>query len=107
MIVWGLVLHSLTIAVLFGGLGVSADFARRIAAWKEIALAILLIAVVIRAASHRRSRVTVVGSDMVVAGLIVTAFCYLVATNPIFQAHLPPTSQFLGFRDAALFLFVY
>lgn len=104
---WGLVLHSLAMAVMFGALGLDIDIARRVAAWKEIVLALLLVAVVVRAYLRATPGSPLATPDLLVGGLVATTLAYLVAANPIFGAGLPEASQWLGFRDAAYFLLAY
>jgi hypothetical protein len=45
---WGLVFHSLQIAVLFGALGFSENAARMIAARKEVCLFLQILVVILR-----------------------------------------------------------
>jgi hypothetical protein len=104
---WALVLHSLAMAVLFGALGVDIQIARSVAAWKEIVLALLLAAVIVRAHVRTTPGSVIATPDLLVGALVATALAYLVAGNTIFRAGLPEASQWLGFRDAAYFLLAY
>lgn len=107
MFAWGLVLHSLALAVLFGALGLDMQMARMIAAWKEVVLLLLLLAVCIRAGARQTPGSVIAPPDLLVAALIATAIAYFVAANNIFHAGLPQGSQSLGFRDAVYFMLAY
>ena len=50
---WGLPFHSLLVAFLFGGLGMSAPTVRALAAWKELAVIGLILIVIVRAVWSR------------------------------------------------------
>ena len=54
---WGLAFHSLVMAILFGWFGLPEGIVRAIAAWKEIALAGLLLLVILRSLSGHGPRV--------------------------------------------------
>lgn len=94
-------------AVLFGALGLDMQLVRVIAAWKEILLLILLVAICVRAGVRRSPGGAIAAPDFLIGALVATALAYLVAANTIFRAGLPQSSQLLGFRDAVYFLLAY
>ncbi len=104
---WGLPFHSLIVAVLFGGLGLSAEFVRGFAAWKEVTVLLLLALVIVRAATGRGPRVAVSWIDLAVTSLLVIAFAFLVAGRSLLQIELPPGAELYGIRDIAFFLLLY
>lgn len=104
---WGLAFHSLLIAVLFGLIGLPEHTVRTIAAWKEIAVVVLLAAVVLRSFLGRGPHVRVASVDLFVAALIGTALIYLVGENVWLDARLPLNVELLGFRQTVFFLLMY
>ena len=107
VLAWGLAFHSLVMAVLFGPLGLPAALVRRIAAWKEVTLVILLVVVVLRALSGRGPRVSLSWTDLWIGGLISTALIYFVSANLWLGTNLPLDAQLLGFRQAVYFMLIY
>jgi hypothetical protein len=104
---WGLVFHSLVMAALFGGLGVPVEVVRAIAAWKEFALAVLVLVVIIRAVTGRGTENVVTWPDLWIGGLITTAILFLLTENLWLRFNLPRAAEFLGIRDAVYFLLAY
>ncbi|HEY0241802.1 MAG TPA: hypothetical protein VGC52_04000, partial [Gemmatimonadaceae bacterium] len=104
---WGLPFHSLLVAVLFGGLGLSAGMVRGIAAWKEIVVLGLIALVLLRAASGRGPRVAVSWIDLAVSSLLVIAFAFFVGSKSLFRIELPAGAELYGLRDIAFFFLLY
>jgi len=104
---WGLVFHSLIITALFGWFGLSVDTVRGIAAWKETALVVFLVIVMIRAVTGRGPSTTLAWPDMWIGGLMVTAILFLLTENLWLRFNLPPAAEFLGLRDAVYFMLLY
>lgn len=107
VLAWGLVFHSLVMAILFGPLGLPASTVRIIAAWKEVALMILLVVVIMRAILGRGPGVSLSWTDLWIGGLVSTALIYFVSANLWLQANLPLDAQLLGFRQAVYFMLIY
>jgi hypothetical protein len=108
LFLWILPFHSLIIAVLFGYFGLSAGFARTIAAWKEAAIVGLLFWVMIRSLSGRgRQTAAVIAPDFAVASLIILALVSMVVADPLFHAGIPVGAELYGFRDGFFFLLLY
>ncbi len=107
MFAWGLVFHSLIITVLFGWLGLPENTVRTIAAWKEAGLAILLIAIIIRAATGHGQKAPIAWPDIWIGGLMTTAVLFLLTENLWLGFDLPPGAGFLGIRDSVYFMFAY
>ena len=104
---WGLPFHSLLVAVLFGGLGFSAAAVRGIAAWKEIAVAGMILIVMLRAASGRGPRVSVSWIDIAVSALLVIAGAFFIGGKVLLRIELPPGAELYGLRDISFFLLLY
>ena len=104
---WGLPFHSLLVAILFGGLGLSATTARSLAAWKEIAVIGLVIFVMLRAATGRGPRVSISWIDLAVASLLTIAGGFFIAGKALLRIELPPGAELYGLRDIAFFLLLY
>jgi len=104
---WGLPFHSLLVAALFGGFGFSAAAVRGIAAWKEIAVAAMLLIVMLRAASGRGPRVSVSWIDIAVSALLVIAGAFFIGGKVLLRIELPPGAELYGLRDIAFFLLLY
>ncbi len=104
---WGLPFHSLLVAILFGGLGLSATTARGIAAWKEIAVIGLVILVMLRAATGRGPRVSISWIDLAVASLLTIAGAFFIGGKALLQIELPPGAELYGLRDIGFFLLLY
>jgi hypothetical protein len=104
---WGLPFHSLLVAILFGGLGLSATTARGLAAWKEIAVIGLVVFVMLRAATGRGPRVSISWIDLAVASLLTIAGAFFIAGKALLRIELPPGAELYGLRDIAFFLLLY
>jgi hypothetical protein len=104
---WGLPFHSLLVAVLFGGFGLSATTVRGLAAWKEITVVGLVILVMMRAATGRGPRVAISWIDLAVASLLTIAGALFIGGRVLLQIELPPGAELYGLRDIAFFLLLY
>jgi hypothetical protein len=104
---WGLPFHSLLVAVLFGGLGLSAAPVRGFAAWKEIAVIALVLLVILRAATGKGPRVAISWVDLAVSALLALAFGFLIGGKTLLRIELPPGAELYGLRDIAFFLLLY
>jgi hypothetical protein len=104
---WGLPFHSLIIAMLFGGLGIALGTVRTIAAWKEAFVLVLILLVILRAATGRGPRVAVHWIDLAVLALIAIAAVFATAGKALFQIELPTGAEAYGIRDIAFFLLLY
>lgn len=104
---WGLPFHSLLVAVLFGGLGLSVGLVRGFAAWKEITVLLLVGLVILRAATGRGPRVAISWVDLAVGSLLFIAIAFLIGGKSLLQIELPPGTELYGIRDIAFFLLLY
>src|SRR6476660_1235646 len=104
---WILPFHSLVIALLFGYFGVSAGLARAIAAWKEAAIAILVLWVVARSLAGKGERTAVAAPDFAVTALLTLATVSLLVADPVFNARIPVGAEFYGLRDGFFFMLLY
>ena len=103
----GLVFHSLAIAALFGWFGLPEGIVRMIAAWKEVALALLVFIVILRSLTGRGLRNAIAWPDIWIGGLITIAALYLLSENAWLQFNLPRNAEFMGARDAVYFMLAY
>jgi hypothetical protein len=106
-VAWGLAFHSLVLAALFGWLGLPQGAVRAIAAWKDVALVLLLFTVFIRAVSGRGARITLTWADLWVGGMVAVGFIYLAGENLWLRANLPIVAELLGIRQSVLFFLIY
>ncbi len=104
---WILPFHSLIIALLFGYFGVSAGVARTIAAWKEAAIVMFLLWVVIRTLSGRGRNTPIMAPDVAVTALIGLAVVSVIVAVPVFHARIPVGAELYGFRDGVFFMLLY
>ncbi|HEX6575984.1 MAG TPA: O-antigen ligase family protein [Gemmatimonadaceae bacterium] len=104
---WGLPFHSLLVAMLFGGLGLAVTTVRSLAAWKEVTVAILVIFVMLRAATGRGPRVAISWIDIAVASLLTIAGAFFIGGKLLLRIELPPGAELYGLRDIAFFLLLY
>ena len=104
---WILPFHSLIIALLFGYFGVGAGVARTIAAWKEAAIIMFLLWVVIRTLSGRGRSTPIMAPDVAVTGLIGLAIVSVIVAVPVFHARIPVGAELYGFRDGFFFMLLY
>jgi hypothetical protein len=104
---WGLPFHSLIVAALFGGLGLSAGLVRGLAAWKEIAVLGMVALIVLRSASGRGPRVAVSWVDIAVGSMLMIAVAFLIAGQSLLKIDLPTGAELYGLRDIAFFFLLY
>jgi hypothetical protein len=104
---FGLVVHSLAMAALFGWFGLPEGIVRAFAAWKEIGLALLLVLVALRALTGRGPTNVIAWPDLWIGGLMATAVLFLLTENLWLRFDLPPQAEFLGIRDAVYFMLAY
>ncbi len=104
---WLLPFHSLVIAVLFGYFGVNGDTVRAIAAWKEIAIVVLVTWVALRSLTGAGPRAQLQAPDVAVTALISIAVLFALLENPLFFARIPGAAVLYGFRDSILFMLLY
>ena len=104
---WALAFHSLVIALLFGWFELPEPYVRMIAAWKEVALLLLLLTVMLRAVTRRGPGVTLTWTDFWVGGLILVAVVYFAGENLWLRADIPLKAELLGFRQAVFFMLIY
>ena len=107
MFLWLLPFHSLIIALLFGYFGVAADTVRALAAWKEIAIVVLVAWVALRSLTGTGPRVEIMAPDVAVTALISIALVFALLENPLFFARIPGAAVLYGFRDSILFMLLY
>jgi hypothetical protein len=107
LFLWILPFHSLVIAVLFGAIGVSAQAARIIAAWKEVAIAALLLWTLLRSLSKTGPSLRISPADVGVTGLIATALVFILLESTLFRANIPRGAQLFGLRDTVFFAVLY
>jgi hypothetical protein len=80
---------------------------REIAAWKEVALILLVLVVLLRAVFSRGPAVTLTWTDFWIGGLFALAIVYLVAGTLLLGSHVPLNIQLLGLRQAVFFMLLY
>lgn len=107
LFLWALPFHSLTIAFLFGVVGVAEGTVRAIAAWKEITIVALVAWVAGRALLGRGQRVAIAGPDVALAALFGIALIAAVTANPLLRADMPAGALLYGFRDSVFFMALY
>src|SRR4051812_39692692 len=93
LLIWLLPFHILVMAVLFGFFHFPEGLVRSLAAWKEIAVIVLLLATALRALVGRGADVTVVWQDLVVAGLVCLGLVFVVTEDIWFRANIPAGAQ--------------
>ena len=106
-ITWALTFHILVIALLFGLLRLPETVVRGIAAWKEIAGVLLIIAVAVRVASGRGPRVRIAAADLFAGGWIALAVIMFLTENVVLQDSVPLAASLFGLRDSAFFVIFY
>jgi len=104
---WGLVLHSLVMAILFGLLELPEGTVRAIAAWKEVGLALLVVLIFLRSITGRGPQSRIAWPDLWIGGLMVTAILFLLTENLWLRFDLPADAQLMGFRDSIYFMILY
>lgn len=106
-VAWGLAFHSLVLAALFGWFGLPEGVVRAIAAWKDVALFLLLLTVFVRAISGRGAGVLITWTDAWVGGMLGVGFIYLAGENLWLRTNLPLFAELLGIRQSVLFFLIY
>ncbi len=104
---WGLAFHSLVMATLFGWFGLPEIVVRVIAGWRDVALLVLLLVVLIRSISGRGPGVPIAWADFWIGGLVILAAIYFAGENLWLGANLPISAELLGMRQAVLFMLIY
>jgi hypothetical protein len=107
LFLWLLPFHSLVIAALFGYFGVSVTIVRAVAAWKEIAIVMLVAWVALRSLSGTGPRTGIMAPDVAVTALIAIAVVFGLLQNPLFFARIPGAAELYGFRDGIFFMLLY
>jgi hypothetical protein len=107
LLAWGLAFHSLVIAILFGPLQMPEPLVRRIAAWKEIALVVIVVAVLIKAILGRGPKVVLGWTDFWISALFAVALAYLAGGTALLGTHVPVSTQLLGLRQVVFFMLLY
>ncbi|HUF65658.1 MAG TPA: O-antigen ligase family protein [Gemmatimonadaceae bacterium] len=106
LFVWLLPFHSLAMAALVGS-GAGFGRVRTVAAWKELAIALLLAWVAGRALLGRGPGVRVAMTDLLIGGLLGIATVFLLLENPLLRAGIPVGAELYGFRDTVFFMLLY
>jgi len=106
-VLWGLAFHSVVLAALFGWFGLPQAVVRTIAAWKDVALMLMLFAVFLRAVSGRGAKTTLTWTDFWVGGMVAIGFIYLAGENLWLRTNLPLVAELLGIRQSVLFFLIY
>lgn len=104
---WALPFHIVAMAALFGVAGLPSTTVRSIAAWKEIAVAILLVIVVSRAVGSGKPKMRLSFADLAVLGLLAVALTYLLIENSWLGARIPAKTALYGIRDISFFTLLY
>jgi hypothetical protein len=107
LFLWLLPFHSLVIAFLFGYLGVSEAAVRVVAAWKEVAIVLLVAWVALRSMTGAGPRARLMAPDVAVTALISIAVVFALLQNPLFFARIPGAAELYGFRDSIFFMLLY
>jgi hypothetical protein len=94
-------------ALLVGAAGLPADTVRVLAAWKEVAVVVLLLAVLSRALLTRGPGAVIATPDLAITCFIALCTLFLVTENAVFGADIPQVAALLGFREAVFFLLLY
>ncbi len=107
LFLWLLPFHSLVVALLFGYFGVSAGTVRAVAAWKEVAIVVLVVWVALRSVTGAGPRAKLMAPDIAITALISIAAVFALLENPLFFARIPAAAVLYGFRDSILFMVLY
>lgn len=100
--------HIVTMAVLFGGLGLPEHLVRAVAAWKEALVLVLVGMVLLRALAGRRPElVQVIWPDVFVVMLLVLPLLFLLVPPTWLGVKVPLVAKLYGVRDASYFLVLY
>lgn len=106
-ITWGLAVHILVIALLFGLLHAPIGLVRAIGAWKEAAIALLVVVVAIRAGAGRGPRARLGALDLCIGAWIALALVFFITEDVAWGAGLPLKATAYGVRDIAFFTIAY
>lgn len=104
---WGLVFHVLFLTILVGIVRLPIGTVRAIAAWKELAGIVLLLVVVVHAATGRGVRVTVCAADLLAGAWLALAVVTFATENVVWRENVPLDAAVFGVRDAAFFVIFY
>ncbi|MDQ2891380.1 MAG: O-antigen ligase family protein [Gemmatimonadota bacterium] len=104
---WGLTLHILGIALLFGYFHLPLGVVRVVAAWKETAALVLFAIVALCAGTGRGARSTVGAADLFAGGWLALALVFFATENVLLRDFIPTSAAVFGLRDAAFFLVFY
>ncbi|HEV2641065.1 MAG TPA: hypothetical protein VGT98_00080, partial [Candidatus Elarobacter sp.] len=85
VVTWGLTFHILIIAILFGLLRLPTPVVQGVAAWKEAIGVLLLVTVIVRAATGLGPRVCVSMADLFAGGWIALALIMLATENVVWD----------------------
>ncbi|HEX6251469.1 MAG TPA: hypothetical protein VFZ56_08555 [Gemmatimonadaceae bacterium] len=107
LFVWLLPFHSVSMALLVGPFSLPLGTVRVIAAWKEMAVLVLLAWVTIAGVTGRRTRTAISAPDVAVASMLGIAVLYLLTESTVFKAGVPRSAELYGFRDSVFFLLLY
>jgi hypothetical protein len=108
VLTWGLAFHTLVIAFLFGTLGVPSEVARTLAAWKELAVLGVFVAVVARMFLHKGPHTSVQAVDVVVMGFVALNLAMLAGGDVWFvEQPRPIPMRLYGLRESCFFLLLY
>lgn len=107
LFVWVLPFHAVTIAFFFGVLRTGMRATMILAAWKEVAAVVLILAVAMRCILSRGPRVWIAAPDVAIGALIAVAALFALVENPIFGAEVPAKVALFGFRSSVFFMMLY
>lgn len=107
ILAWGLALHIVAMAMLFGFFGLPMAVVRAMAAWKELFAVIALLVVCVRAALGRTPPVTPNTADVAVLVLVALALLHVVASAGGWGAPSSLALVGLGVRDTVLCFALY
>ena len=107
VLIWLLPFHAVVVAGLFGGFGIPGPVVRLIAAWKEVLVALLVTALLVRVTLGRGDHSPLHWLDVAVSGLGLLALAYLVSASIWFGLDVPVGARVYGLRDAAYFPLLY
>lgn len=107
LFVWLLPFHSAVMTLLVGPMGLSIPTVRALAAWKEVAVLLLLAAAAVRSLTGRGTRTGITGPDVAVTACVAVALGYLASENALFRAGIPLEAELYGFRDSVFFMLLF
>jgi hypothetical protein len=100
-------LHTVTMAFLYGIVGVPEGIMRLMAAWKELVVLAAFVATLVRALTGRGSGASVHWLDLVVGALGALILADLIAREAFVGTSVPFVGQLYGVRDSGIFLLLY